>query len=118
VRDVIAYDAHGARRCTGDDCTPASHDLLASFRVELRDLLYLSLNLGFVPADMPETVRAVGAAVGIDRAEIERLVGELGECVRRYRLASRRVPGGAWFFDEGGGDAVRHISWRGGLLAD
>src|SRR5437870_2712044 len=55
VNDVIAYDAQGAPRCTGTDCTPASHDRLASFRVELRDLLYLSLNFAMIPSDMPET---------------------------------------------------------------
>jgi hypothetical protein len=45
-------------------------------------VLYLSLNLGCIPVDIPETVRAVGAAVGSEPADVERLVTELAELIR------------------------------------
>ncbi|MDQ1455186.1 MAG: hypothetical protein QOH28_806 [Actinomycetota bacterium] len=87
--DAIRYDAAGVPRCTAEDCTPASHDVLASFRRESAELLYTSLNFGFIPTDLPEKVRAVGTALGIDRAEIERLVAELGD-MPRFRRRIRR----------------------------
>jgi hypothetical protein len=57
---------------------------VVSFRRQLSDLLYLTLNYGFVPVDLAETVRAVGDALGIERAEIRGLIRELRACVERY----------------------------------
>jgi hypothetical protein len=49
LRDVASYSGE---HCTGEDCTPDDHDT-GAFRREFRDVLYLTLNLGCVPADMP-----------------------------------------------------------------
>jgi hypothetical protein len=49
LRDVARYSGE---HCTGEDCTPDDHDT-GAFRREFRDVLYLTLNLGCVPADMP-----------------------------------------------------------------
>jgi hypothetical protein len=111
--DATRYDAEGATLCAGTDCTPDAHDLLGSFRRECVDVLSLALNFALVPSDMPELVRAVGAAVGIEPAEVERLVDDLGECVRRYKFASGvLVTGGDFIFgdDEHDDDLPKYVS--------
>jgi hypothetical protein len=114
--DAIRYAAAGAPRCTGADCSPESHALLASFRRESAELLYSSLNYGFIPNDMPALVRAAGVAFGIEVAEVEILVGELRELVRAYEWAGGvLVTGGTFLFDEDDEDdenMPQYVSWQ------
>ena len=106
--DAIRYDAAGAAKCSGDDCAPESHDVLRSFRRECSDVLYSSLNYGYIPNDLSEFVRSVGRSVGIEPAEITRLADDLHELVRRYEWASGIVVTGARFlFDEADEDDER-----------
>jgi hypothetical protein len=113
--DAIRYDAAGAPKCSGDDCDPASHDVLRSYRRECSDALYSSLNYGYVPNDLSEFVRGVGRKVGIEPAEITRLADDLHELVRRYEWASGIVVTGSRFlFDEDEADDAnlpKYVSW-------
>ena len=89
--------------------------MLRSLRRECSDVLYLSLNFGFIPSDLTRFVRTVAGSVGIERAEVERLVRELRELVRMYEWASGvLVTGGAWLFDEDDDDdddLPRYVAW-------
>ena len=63
---------------------------------------------------MPATVRAVGAAIGIARAEVERLVAELRRTdPPRPAHGPRLLSGGEWLFGPEDDDEpdVRYVSW-------
>ncbi len=78
-------------------------------------MLYSSLNYGFIPRDLTAFVRAVGAAVGVPSADVDRLVDELHELCRAYEWASGvLVTGGAFLWDEDDkddADLPTYISW-------
>jgi hypothetical protein len=85
--------------------TPDPARALARFRLELSDLLYISLCFGFVPKDVEETVTAVGAALGISAVEVSRLTRELEQCVEHYRaIAVVQEPWPFWWM---GSDRTR-----------
>ena len=55
-------------------------EALATLRREFVARPCLSLNFGLLPASVAESVAAAGVEFGINRAEIERLIGEIERC--------------------------------------
>jgi hypothetical protein len=83
--DAIRYDAAGAPHCTGEDCTPESHDVLATFRREFADLRGLFADYSLTRASGPTQVRRASSSPAC-RSVVE----------PSRRLRTRRGSASAW----------------------
>jgi hypothetical protein len=98
LRGVADYTIEIARTDPDERDAPVNRArVLAQFRLWLSDLTYLTLCFGMVPADLEETVEAVGAALDVAPEEVVRLTAELEQCVEHYLAIVAEEPLPFWW---------------------